>query len=372
MNIRLAENDDLEAIKRFNERIRAGGREEQITLRISLPGEARYKSVGTPVCRRLMIAEDGEEVRAAMLLYYHNIFVNGEKRDFCFADMPISEGIVNRKYSFAIVQLITTAIKNAPFMISTGAGPLDKESFRFLAKLGWRHAEAPFFFYPVNTSNVMRGLRYLKKRPNLYYGAMAAAYSGLGAGLNGALKLRRRISDARLKYEKKVIDAFDEWANHIFEDSLPEYGAVVRSDAVALNIAYSPESSSITRLKVRQKGSRQDIGWIIVAVKQMHDNPYFGDLKVGTLVDGLGRLADASRLIAAGISHLIEIGVDIIVANFSHAGWVEACRFCGMFEGPANYYFFVSPQASPLLLESCSSQEIHIVRGHSNGMSGLI
>jgi hypothetical protein len=79
MEIRFAEDGDLEAMVRFNQRLRAGGRgEEQMTLRPSLPGEARYRPPGFPVYRRMMIAEDGREIRAAMLLYHHNVFIKGD------------------------------------------------------------------------------------------------------------------------------------------------------------------------------------------------------------------------------------------------------------------------------------------------------
>ena len=74
----------------------------------------------------------------------------------------------------------------------------------------------------------------------------------------------------------------------------------------------------------------QDAGWILVASKRMKNNHLFGDLKVGTLVDGFGRASDAPALVAAGINHLAETGADIIVANFSHAAWwkLAVARAC--------------------------------------------
>ena len=73
-----------------------------------------------------------------------------------------------------------------------------------------------------------------------------------------------------------------------------------------------------------------------MANKRMKNNHHFGDLKVGTLVDGFGRAADAPALVAAGINHLAETGADIIVANFSHEAWVRACRRSGMLAGPSD------------------------------------
>jgi hypothetical protein len=380
MNIRFAADDDIPAVVRFNQRLRAGGRREQITLRLRLPGEERYRPAGFPMYRRMMIAEDGREVRAAVMLYHSNIFIRGKKQDFCWLDMPISEGIVDRRYSLAIVQLVSAVSRYESFMMSTGAGPVDKDSFRLLTKLGWRHHAVPFFFYPVKVTKVLLGLSYFKKHPKLRYSALLGAYSGLGTGLSGLLALRRRIAPCLSGYEYSMEKVFDDWADRIFEDCLPGYGVVMRSDATTLNILHPPDNPGLTRLRVRRKGANgnagrnggQNAGWILVANKQMKNNHHFGDLKVGTLVDGFGPAADAPALVAAGINHLVETGADIIVANFSHAAWVEACRRSGMFDGPDSYYHFVSPGGSPLFEDSCPQREIHMTRGHSNGLWGLV
>jgi len=373
MNIRFAADDDIPAVARFNRRLREGGRgEEQITLRPSLPGEARYRPEGFPVYRRMMIAEDGREVRAAVLLYHNNIFIQGKKRECCWLDMPISEGIIDRRYSLAIVQLVKAVSRYESFLMSTGAGPEDKESFRLLAKFEWRHHAVPFFFYPVKVTNVLLGLSYFKKHTTLRYGALLGAYSGLGAGLSRLLGLRRRIDGVLSVYEHSVEKTFGAWADRIFDDYLLDYGVAMRSDATTLNIMYPPDIPGLTRLRVRRKGAkrdaRKDAGWILVASKQMKNNRHFGDLKVGTLVDGFGRAADAPALVAAGLNHLAETGVDIIVANFSHAAWTEACYRSGMMAGPDNFYHFVSPGGSPLFEDTCPPRDIHMARGHSDGV----
>ena len=373
MEIRFAEDGDLEAMVRFNRRLRAGGREEdQMTLQPRLPGEARYRPASFPVYRRMMIAEDGREIRAAMLLYHHNVFIKGERRDFCWADMPVSEGIIDRKYSLAIIQLMKRATAYQPFLMTMGVGTPDIDAFRFFVKLGWRWRLAPFFFYPVRVTRTLLGLRYFKGRPKLRYAALLGAFSGAGAGLSGLLSLRRRLSSAFSTCQISVEGAFDDWADRIFTDALPEYAVAIRSDAATLNIVYPPDDSGYTRLRARRKGSKEDAGWMVVAIKQMKDNPYFGDLKVGTLADGFGRAADAPALVAAGINYLADTGADIIVANFLHTAWARACRRSGMIAGPSNYNLFVSPGGPLLREDSCLPQEIHVARGHGDGMVALV
>jgi len=376
MNIRFAEDNDLAAVARFNSRLKAGGREEEIPLDPALPGEAQYRPEGFPVYRRIIIAEDGQEVRAAMMLCYHNVFIHGERRDFCWTKMPLSEGIIDLKYSLAIIQLMKRVLDYQPFMMGVGAGTPESDGYRLFVNLRWRHRSVPFFFYPVKVSKVLRGLSYLKNNARLRYGALLGAYSGIGAAVSGLLALRRKLpsvlSGNLSGYEDSVVEGFDEWADRIFAQSLSDYPVAIRSDATSLNIVYPPDDHRYIRLRVRREGTKADVGWIVVASKQMSSNHYFGDLKVGTLVDGFGRSEDVPALVAAGLDHLVGIGVDIIVANFSHAAWAEACCRSGMFSGPSNFQIFVSPKGRPLLEESCPLHQIHVARGHSDGMDNLI
>jgi hypothetical protein len=373
MNIRFGNDDDndLAAVKRLNLRLAARGRVERMTLRFRLAGEALYRPEGFPVYRRLMIAEEGGEVRAAMLLYHNNLFVHGKRREFCWADMPISEGLIDRAYSLAIVQLYKKALDYQPFLMTLGV-ERGGAAYRFLSKLGWRCSPVPFFFYPVNATKVFLGLKHLQNHGALRYAAQAAACLGIGAGLSGLLGLRRRLGVGVSAYENSQENVFGPWADRIFEESLNEYGAAVRSDAASLNIIYSPDDPRIIRLRIRRKGTKQDAGWIIVVSKQMKNSPHFGDLKVGTLVDGFGRPADLSALVAAGLNYLAEKGNDIVIANFSHSAWGRACRRAGMFPGPTNYDIFVSPGGAPLLQQTCPVGQIHATRGHGDGLTVLV
>jgi len=372
MNVRFAEDSDLAAVARLNDRLKAGGREDEMPLDPALPGEAQYRPAGFPVYRRMIIAEDGREVRAAMMLCHHNVFINGEKQDFCWTKLPLSEGIINLKYSMAIIQLIKKALDYQPFLMGLGAGTQESEGYRFFAKLRWRCQPVPFFFYPVKVTRMLRGMNYFKSSAKLRYGAMLGAYSGAGAGVSGLLALRRKLLARLSGYEYSVVESFDDWADRIFARSLSDYPVAMRSDATSLNIVYPPDDHRYIRLRVTRKSAKRDAGWIVVASKQMNDNHYFGDLKVGTLVDGFGRSEDAPALVAAGLDHLVGMGVDLIVANFSHAAWTEACRRSGMFSGPSNFQIFVSPKGIPLLEEPCPLHQIHVARGHSDGMDNLI
>jgi hypothetical protein len=371
MTIRFAEPSDTPAILRFNHRFLAAGRSEALPSDPELPGEARYRPEGFPLCQRLMIADDGQEIRAGMKLIHHTIFVRGKEQEFCWTEWPLSEGLIDRAHSLAIIQLLRRALSYQPFLLGVGVGSLDEDWARIVLASGWRQGAVPFLFYPVRATRVLLGLRYLRTRRALRLGAVAAACCGLGLGLSGFLALRRRLAAAFSSYEIMEEKSFGKWADLVFDKSHPDYGATACRNATALNILYPPDDARFIRLRILRKATKQDVGWILVLNTQMREDKYFGDLKVGTVVDGFGAATEVPALLRAAVDYLSTRDADIIVGNFSHTAWVEASRRIGFFSGPSNYFFFASPR-SPLLEVGCPLPQIHLTRGDCNGFMHLI
>lgn len=370
--IQFAEGHDRPAIERFNRRLEAGGRSEKLSLRFGTNGEAGAQARDFPVDRKLMIAKDGDEVRAGMLLCHRTILVRGAERNFCWVEMPLSEGIINKKYSLAIVQLVKTALAYQPFLLNLGVGSLTEDWSRFMIKMGWTHAPVPFLFCPVKVTKVLRSLNYLKNSTKLRLASSVGAYSGAGAILSGFLALRRQLAPGIPSHHVSEEPAFDNWATKVFTNSVDDYGAVVRRDATTLNMLYPSNDSRFTRLRVVHKETSEELGWIVVITKRMQNDKYFGDLHVGTLVDGFGRRADVPAIVAAGLRHLVRMGVDLVVANWSHTSWVQASRRLGFLPGPTNYFFYTAPAGTPLLQPSCPSDVIHLTRGDCDGLAALL
>jgi hypothetical protein len=364
--IRFAEPSDIPAILRFNNRFQTAGRKDAMPIDPALPGEACYRPKGFPLCRRLMIADDGQDIRAGMLLLHHTFLVRGEENEFCWTDRPISEGVIDRKHSLAMVQLLHKAQSYQPFLLALGVGSLDEDWARILLGLGWRHCAVPFFFFPVRATKVLLGLRYLRSRRALRLGAGAAAWCGLGLCLSGFLTLRRKLASAFTSFECREEKSFGEWADQVFAKCRGDYEATASRKAAALNILYPPDDSHFNRLRVLRKDTGEDLGWVVVVDMQMHDNKYFGDLRVGVLLDGFGAAAHVPALLGAATENLSARGVDIIVGNFSHRAWVRASRRTGFFSGPSNFFFFVSP-GGPFLKDGFPLKEIHLTRGDCDG-----
>jgi hypothetical protein len=189
--------------------------------------------------------------------------------------------------------------------------------------------------------------------------------------LTGFLALRRRLAADFSSYETMEEKSFGEWADRVFDNSIRDYGATACRKATALNILYPPDDTRFIRLRVLRKDTRKDVGWILVLNTQMREDKYFGNLKVGTVVDGFGPAAEVPVLLSAAVDYLSTNDADIVVGNFSHTAWVKASRRTGFFAGPSNFFFFASP-GGPLLEAGCPLREIHLTRGDCNGFMHLL
>jgi len=106
------------------------------------------------------------------------------------------------------------------------------------------------------------------------------------------------------------------------------------------------------------------IGWAVALDTAMRDDKYFGDLRVGSIVDALARPEDARAVIGAAARALTGRGVDLIVSNQCHQAWQDALRRSGFLEGPSNFIFAASKKLAEL---TGRYEEIHINRGDGDG-----
>jgi hypothetical protein len=347
-------------------------------MKFALPFDPRLagednSSRSSGVYREMLLAVEGEEIRAGLLLQHGRIWVERREQSFCWLGLPVSEGLVNPRYGMAILPLITWVLAQHPLLMSIGVGGMEEVYARFLIQLGWRHATVPFCFHPVRLTRMLRSMPYLRRRRSLDLGARLLAFSGVAAVGSGALASVRWLRRSRLsRCEVSRETGFGAWTDRVYDQARGAYGATVVRDAATLNALYPPDDSRYVRLRLRARPNGEELGWLVVVHARMRQNRYFGDLHVGTLVDGFGKPEHIPALVAAGLQFLTEQGVDLVVANWSHRAWVRASRGAGFLPGPSNYFWFVSPEGNPLLLPVCPLPEVHLNRGDGDGPFSLI
>ena len=95
---------------------------------------------------------------------------------------------------------------------------------------------------------------------------------------------------------------------------------------------------------------------------------YFGDLRVGSIVDCFGAPGHAALVVAKVLAYLRARGVDLIVSNQSHRAWGDGLRAAGCLQGPSNFLFAASPQLAARLDPFDANQNrLHFNRGDGDG-----
>ncbi|MBX9604050.1 MAG: hypothetical protein K2X35_23795 [Bryobacteraceae bacterium] len=365
--VREARLEDGPALERLNRRLEQGSATARVpaaapTLRaLTGPTGLHY--------RRMLVAVQEDEIRAAAQLVHHRFWVGGEARPFAWIQLPVSEGMVNRAYAMAIVQILRTALKQTPWMLSLGVGSIEEPWARMATSLGWKRRSIPFFFHPVRVPRVLKELRALRRKP--WLGTACRLLAASGAGHAGSLvqAIRYGVAAGRRTTKTTLVHRFPAETDDIFSASLAAYPAVAERTAESLNSIYPAGDLRFRRLIVTGRESGTTLGWAVCCLSRMQDNHHFGDLCVGVLADGFGPPGAARAVMTAAADHLIEAGADVLVANWSHPDWIAAARALGFVSAPSNYLLFASPAASsPLLGADRGAPPLHLTRGDSDGV----
>ena len=140
------------------------------------------------------------------------------------------------------------------------------------------------------------------------------------------------------------------------------YAALAVRNSDVLSRLYPAGEERFLIWKVVRRG--EVIGWAVALDTAMRDDKYFGDLRVGSIIDTLAQPEDAREVAAAAARALEERGVDLIVSNQCHKAWAQGLRQAGFLEGPSNFILGVSKKLADLsgLLEG-----FHVNRGDGDG-----
>jgi hypothetical protein len=357
-----------ESVVEFNQRVSPANVPFQVPETPPPNGWPRHEL--PPVYREIFLALEDFTVRGAYTLKLQEFFIGGRIRTVGCCQMPISEGIVDRRYALVGVKMFVDALRRQPLAYDLGIGSLNASITRLHRAMGWSFSAIPFFFKVRNGFQFARNMEYLRTSWASRLALDFAAYSGLASMAAKIVDhwVAFRHAPARTLPAAAVIQVpdFGRWTDALWEQCKDHCSIVAVRDSRMLNILYPPEDSRFIRLKIFSDDAL--IGWVVVLDTQMRDNKYFGNMRVGSVVDCMALPADAGAVMAAAAAFLEKRGVDLVLTNQSHVAWRDACRRCGFIEGPSNFLLGKSKQLSSLL-ESMDplSERIHINRGDGDG-----
>lgn len=298
---------------------------------------------------------------------YQSFFCKQEKKcqPIGMYQYPVSLGIMDTRFGKVGAVQAMTAEKHSPNLFALGMGGFHNDLPKLLTAMGWWLMPVAFYFKIKNPYHFCKDMQYLRKTRTRRLLLDLLAYTGtasLGHILFNCIKQTPKMPST-IAYKR--VPAFDDSVNMIWEKSKQDYDFIAQRDQDNLNYMFPKLDPRFHRLYIYDK-QRGLIGWVAIAISNMHQDKYFGNLKLATIADGLAKPDDIPLLLAAASHYIDGHAVDLIVSNQSHHSWQHAFAQYGFLSGPSNYIFAGSKKLKQTLA-SLSIDNMYLNRGDCDG-----
>jgi hypothetical protein len=351
------------AVRAFNQRM-SGARAPTEFL---LPEGARAASGALePLARTQYLAIDGDTVRGGVAVVEQPTWVNGRVVATHNYQAPLSEGIVDRRYSFVGLQMLKHLEQRRPLAFAVGMGSDQNALPRLLKALGWTVRPVPFMFRVANVARVLAELSPLRSsRWRRVAARLATASRAAWLGVE-LCQARARLARSRVRrIGVEPIGWWGSWADALWEPRRFPYSLAVIRDRRTLKSLYPLHDDRVLAFVVRE-GS-EPVGWAACLNTEMSGHKDFGNLRVATVLDAVAR-PEWLATVAAGVSDaLTAAGADLLITNQSHASWADAFRRAGFLRGPSNYLLATSRALTEEVCRGGGEAVVHVTRGDADG-----
>ena len=359
IRIRPYEEDHVAAVRDFNRRL--SGR--TFPFPESAVPEWLPPAPGSHLYQEQYLALDGGAVRGGYILKLQDFSLAGAALPIGYYHSAVAEGIADPKYGTVGVQLLLDALRRSPLLYALGMGGFDRPLPQMLQAAGWTLGAVPFHFRVAHPARFLRNIRPLRANRARRTAMDLAAFSGAGwAGLRLVQLLRTRRPQPAPVAE--IVPSFGDWADDVWHKSRLHYPFLAVRDRETLETLYP--GARFLRLKIAAGGSL--LGWAVALDTAMQQDQYFGNMRLGSLVDFLAKPEDAFPVVHAAAAFLAGRGVDLIVANQGHAAWTAAFHRAGFWQGPSNFLFGASRALAKRLPGGGSDPgQLFLTRGDGDG-----
>lgn len=354
--------EHVDAVARFNERGKANG----APFQLNATPEAMWlpKRTGGTLFREFFLALDAGEVRGGFTLRRQKFSVGGTIREVANYQGPLSEGLWDRRFMMAGVQMLRAALRENPLLYALGMGGMEQPLPKLLQSAGWALAPVPFLFKVLRPARFLLEIRPLRRTRARAWALDLAALSGVGSL---AIHARQRWNMRRslpADCAAMPTQEYGDWADLIWDHARDGYLLSAQRDRESQNVLFGDGSERNIILRCTRSGC--DIGWAVVRSTPMNDDKYFGRLRVGSLVDAMAVPGEQFTVVELATRYLGTLGSDLVVTNQTHHTWIAALRDDGYFDGPTNFIF----ACSPALVAEVGSLDESLRRFHFNRADG--
>lgn len=358
--------DLIGGVQAFNRRLTANG------VKYQFPEEPTPRWLprrdDRHIFQEYFLAVDGElNVRGGYILKRQDFSIQGVTRSVAFYHLPLSEGLIDRRYAALGLRLLTDALKRQPLLFVLGIGSRQEPLARMLEALTWRLHTVPLYVRVLHGSRTAKELAYLRGSRIRRTALDIAAVSG--AAFLAAKVISRRAERLESGVTWSVQPEFGEPADTIWTACQDRYAVIAVRDRATLDVLYPALDPRFIRLVVEQHG--RPLGWATLLATDMRDHKYFGNLRVGTIVDCLAPPEHAHSVVTAATHCLRDVGVDLIVSNQASDPWARGLERSGFLPAPSTFLFGVSKAFATLSGSHIKLGDHHLNRGDGDGPINL-
>ena len=369
MKIVKFQNIHNDKVKDFNYRLRKAGVDFQFPLISSSDGFSSDKSVEI-YTRRYVVLDVNDIVRGGYTLKYQKFSLNKEDVTSVVFQLPLSEGLINKKYNDVSLMIFKDAFSRSDKLFTVGLGGLNNRFPKILRAFGWQLELIPFYFKIKNIKNFINNISYLDDKPIVNRIIKLSYFSGL---LFLFLKINEIFKNNvnSQSYSYKRFEKFEDWADTIWENSKIKYILLANRSSKNLNTIYPVNNNTLIRLKIMLE--KKIIGWCVLKKTKLLNHKQFGNMYLGSIVDCLCLDGHEKIIISCATDYLMKSNVDLIVTNQSSQFFCSALQKNGFLKGPSNFalalskYFYKNIPGG--LKQNLSN--LHFNRGDGDGPINL-
>jgi hypothetical protein len=365
MEIRIVPYSPTEAAgaQAFNERLYAKGEVEFL-----LPRQAPEAEAEDALIRNShFLALEGDVVRGGFMLARFPAILAGQPVEIINCREPLSEGIVDPKYSLLALRLLKDIQQRGPYMFALGMGSEQARFTRLLKAAGWTIEPVPFLFRVTRVSRFLSELRTLQNSSVRRLLGRIARLSG--AGKIGVSALQAKSMGAAFRLRGATIERITEWGSWtdaLWEDFRRSCSFCVKRDRATLAELYRIGKDRSQVFLIRRDD--KPIGWVAALNSQMNQHKYFGNMQVATILDCIAYPGAMEAALALATRALRADGADLIVTNQSYRPWLKAFRSAGFLSSGSNYFLATSkPLTQAIASQPGGRERMHFTRGDSDG-----
>ncbi len=333
----------IPAVREFNGRLHAAGVTEAFGMR-SLLRESNIGSAwapGSSIHEESFLAVDGDAVRGGYTLKHEDFSINGVVTSIGFFRQALSEGTIDKRYALIGPRLLRHALRVQPLIYGLGIGGYDRAIARLLQGAQFEFTTVPFYFRVEHPARFLRQVGPLRASRPRRLAADVGAASGLGGlGIRGLQRYRAGMPHRGPNARANDMSSFGEWADALWAGVQGTFAFGAVRDRALLAQLYDSPGNPVLKVTIEDEG--KICGWAICLATQHSDDKYFGDLKLGSIVDLLASPNYEAALIQAAVDRLRREGVDLIVTNQTFRPLGAALRKNGFLSGPSNFLFAAS------------------------------